>query len=198
MKALERHHVEFLRASIFLFFFFSLVFYGADFVARLRDDRFHLYFTWEQEIPFYPLAYLVYYSVAVLPLSIPVFVRKEEEIRLWKMRMAIAIAIAGIAFLLFPAEIGYFPVAAEGWFIVQNLTPILTGRHNLVPSLHVGLMIIIMHTLWPHLGGRGKKLIAAWGVALPLSTLFTHQHHVLDVATGLLLGFLVCAKVGAR
>jgi len=41
----------------------------------------------------------VYYSVAALPLSIPVFVRKEKEIRLWKMRMAIAIAIAGIVFI---------------------------------------------------------------------------------------------------
>ena len=38
----------------------------------------------------------------------------------------------------------------------------------------------------------------AWGVVLPLSTLFTHQHHVLDVATGLLLGFLVCFRFGVR
>ena len=99
---------------------------------------------------------------------------------------------------MFPAEIGYVPVTTEDWLVVRRLTPILTGRYNLAPSLHVALMIIIMHALWPHLHRRGRGLILAWGVVLPLSTLFTHQHHVLDVATGLLLGFLVCFERTAR
>ncbi len=198
LKAAGSSFGAFVRASVFLLCFFSAVFYGADSIARLRDGHFRLYFEWERRIPFYPVAYLAYYSVALLPLLIPAFVRDEGDIRLWKRRMSLAIAIAGVAFVLFPAEIGYVPVTTEDWLVVRRLTPILTGRYNLAPSLHVALMIIIMHALWPHLHRRGRGLMLAWGVVLPLSTLFTHQHHVLDVATGLWLGFLVCFRFGVR
>jgi len=196
-EAPEGSFAKFFRASVFLLVFFSVVFYGAELVARSREEHFRLYFTWEREIPFFPPAYLVYFSVVLLPFLVPVLLRSGERIRIWKKRMTIAIAVAGIIFLLFPAETGYLPAAAGDWFWVSQLTPTLTGRHNLVPSLHVGLMIIVMYSVWPHLAVRGRALLSAWGVALALSTLFTHQHHVLDVVTGVLLGFLVCTRVSA-
>ena len=82
------------------------------------------------------------------------------------------------------------------WAWVKQLTTVVAGRYNLVPSLHVALTVVTVVTLWPHVGRVGKGLFMTWAVALALSTLLTHQHHVLDVASGLLLGFLVCRRVG--
>ncbi len=39
-------------------------------------------------------------------------------------------------------------------------------------------------------GPAEKALLGAWAAAIALSTLLTHQHHLLDVATGLALAIL--------
>jgi membrane-associated phospholipid phosphatase len=194
----SRSYGEFVRSSIYLFLFFCTIFFGADMVTRLRDKHLHLYFAWERHIPFYPPAYVVYYSVLMLPFLIPVFLHTDGAVRLWRKRMLVAIGIAGLAFLLFPAELGYPKTVGSDWLLVRNLTPFLTGHYNLVPSLHVALMIIILCSIWPCLGKGRKPLSLFWGSALTFSTLVTHQHHVLDVVAGYLLGFIVCYWVGAK
>ena len=181
---------EFARASVFLLVVFAVVFYGADFIAGERSQRLKVDFEWESAIPFHPAAYAVYFSVFLLPFLLPFVVREVREIRRWRTRSAIAIAIAGLVFVLAPAELGY-PPRGGGW--LSELAAIVCGRYNLLPSLHVALTLVIIGSLWPDLARRGRWRVALWGAALALSTLLTHQHHVLDVAAGLLLGAFVCS-----
>jgi len=194
----RRFNRESLRSGIYVFVFFCAVFYGADMFARLRDKHLQLYFAWERSIPFYPPAYLAYYSVFILPLLMPVFLRTEHALRLWRKRMLAAIGIAGLVFLLCPAELGYPTMTGGDWLLIRKLTPVLTGRYNLVPSLHIALMVIMDCSIWPCLSKSGKRLLLLWGIALSISTVMTHQHHVLDVAAGCLLGFIVFYWIRAR
>ena len=186
---------EYLRAGIILIFLFGVVFYGADFIAAMRAERFKLYFAWEREIPFLPIAYVVYYSVVLLPLLVSVLVPTAARIRRWRNRMSATLVIAGAIFLLLPTEVGFDYVVDTEWSWVKQITTVVAGRYNLVPSLHVALTVVTLLTLWPLVGRVSKGLFMAWAVALALSTLLTHQHHVLDVAAGLLLGALVCRRV---
>ena len=74
---------------------------------------------------------------------------------------------------------------------VADLTRLIAGTHNLLPSLHVGLTLVIVLTVWPHSKPLARWLIGLWALGLGASTLLTHQHHVLDVLAGALLGWLV-------
>jgi membrane-associated phospholipid phosphatase len=62
-------------------------------------------------------------------------------------------------------------------------------RYNLIPSLHVALSTATLAAYGTCRGAWGRILLAVWGGLIGLSTLLTHQHHVVDVVTGLLLGW---------
>jgi len=60
----------------------------------------------------------------------------------------------------------------------------------MVPSLHVALSVCCIGAYSRHASPLGRRLLWTWAVAIALSTLFTHQHHVIDVITGWAVGVL--------
>jgi len=183
----------FIVLSALLLAEFVVVFYGTDLAAAQRSGRMQVGFAWETAIPFHRWAFLVYFSVFALPFSIPFVVRERSELRRWGLRMATTIAVAGLVFLVFPAQLEYPPDTGGGRIV--GLARSICGTYNLLPSLHVALTVVIIASLWPHLGKRGKWLFSGWGAALLASTLLTHQHHVLDVVAGLALSCVVCLVI---
>jgi membrane-associated phospholipid phosphatase len=186
----------FLFASAWLIALFSVVFYGVDYFTTLRDRYLGLYLEWEKRIPYVPRAYLVYYSVFLLPFFVPVYVKSVSLIKAWAVKMSWCIMAAGGLFLLLPAKLGYPLTSNPNWEVIERITPIIIGRHNLVPSLHVALTYTIVATLWTHQRGLERAIFVSWAFLLSLSTLLTHAHHVLDVLAGLLLGFTACHYTG--
>jgi hypothetical protein len=65
----------------------------------------------------------------------------------------------------------------------------MTLRYNMVPSLHVALSSVCLAAYATRGGGVVKLLLGVWGAAIVLSTLVTHQHHMIDVVTGLILAW---------
>jgi membrane-associated phospholipid phosphatase len=101
---------------------------------------------------------------------------------------------AAIIFVLFPTDLGFSRVIPTDFpfnVIFENIHN-LDKPHNLVPSLHVTFSalaffaVVEMH--------RSKKwlhaILAVWMMGIAASVIFTRQHHVLDIAGGLLLAFL--------
>jgi hypothetical protein len=78
--------------------------------------------------------------------------------------------------------------------------------HNAVSSLHVALSCACAAAYAGRCGRIGKALLGTWAAAIALSTLLTHQHHLLDVVTAIALAaagkWLVydrwCARAVAR
>jgi membrane-associated phospholipid phosphatase len=63
--------------------------------------------------------------------------------------------------------------------------------HNLVPSLHVVFSAIIVFAIVEGMNKKATKIFTwGWLFLLCLSTLLVHQHHVLDVVTGLFIAVL--------
>ena len=54
-----------------------------------------------------------------------------------------------------------------------------------------------MRNLHPVFDARGKALLGIWMIALVVSVLLTHQHHLADVLGGLLLA-LICEPLVPR
>ena len=167
---------------------FALVFYGADAWAAQRAWRWHVYAHWELAIPYWPQAYPIYHSVFLLPLLLACKARTASQLRHWERRMAAAIVLAGIVFVLLPAELGFAPSDPGPWSPLAQFTGLVAGRHNLLPSLHVALSLLTCRWLWPLVGARWRFALGLWWLLLVASVLLTHQHHLADVLTGAALG----------
>ncbi|MCW5636421.1 MAG: phosphatase PAP2 family protein [Rubrivivax sp.] len=178
----------FALAAVRLSAWFALVFYGADAITAMHSLRLRVHAAWELAIPYWPAAYPLYLSVFALPFVVGWLAREPADVRRWESRMAAAIAVAGVAFVLLPAAPGYAPDDAGAWQPWATFTRWAAGRHNLVPSLHVALALITVRAAWPNAAPMLRAFLGAWLAALMASVLVTHQHHVADVVAGVLLG----------
>jgi len=175
------------------------VYFGADWVTGLRSERVRVHLDAELNIPFIPEFIFAYRSLDLLFLICPFVLRTRGEIRALALAMFVVTGIGGVSFLLLPAEPAYAPHAVHGfWSDIFAFNHQIVRRYNMVPSLHVALSTVALAAYGTRRGVWGRGLLAAWGGLIALSTLLTHQHHVLDVVTGLLLGWAAYLLVYLR
>ncbi|WP_418318050.1 phosphatase PAP2 family protein [Piscinibacter sakaiensis] len=180
-----------LLAALRLAALFAVVFYGADALTALRETRFQVHMAWELAMPYWPPAWLIYFSVFAVPLLPLTMLPDTQHVRRWEWRMAMAVLLAGAIFVVLPAELAYPPADAGRWSPLADLAQLVAGRYNLLPSLHVALSLLTLQAVWPFAGPRVRIALAVWYGLLVASVLLTHQHHVADVAAGLLLAVLI-------
>ncbi|HEX6704506.1 MAG TPA: phosphatase PAP2 family protein [Albitalea sp.] len=188
----------FWRAAVQLTLLFAVVFYGVDAITAARAAKVRLVLDFEAAIPYWPAAFPVYFSVIGMPFLVRAFAPDAETVRRWSLAMGVAVVAAAVVYLLLPAQIGYPPADAGPWTPLARLASWIAGRHNLLPSLHVALTLITVLAVWPHAGTGARRAIVLWTVALVGSTLVTHQHHVLDLLAGAVLGVLASRARAAR
>jgi membrane-associated phospholipid phosphatase len=170
----------------------ELVYSSADYVTALRTSRIRVHFDWELAIPFVPVMTVFYTSIFPLFWLAPFILRTRDELRALVNSMSLVTLVAGIAFLLLPAQLAYQPEEVPvRWAWLYNLADRLNLHYNLAPSLHVALSVVCVDAYNHRALGTAKVLLWAWGTAIALSTVLTHQHHVLDVASGFALAIVI-------
>jgi membrane-associated phospholipid phosphatase len=183
-----------LRFALFLGFvslwWFILMYGGADALTSHRTLRVRVHLDSELNIPFVPEMILVYISLYLYFVAAPFILRERRRLFSFALTLDLIILIGGICFLLIPARLA-FPAPQNlgtlpGLF---RLADRVNLTYNLVPSLHVAMSVFCSATFAARAGVTGKVLFWMWALAVAVSTLLTHQHHLLDVITGLLLGF---------
>lgn len=179
---------------------FAVVFGGADWITAHRSLRVRVHLDAELQIPLIPSFTLVYMSIYALFVAAPFVLRTRREITTLAVCQALAIALAGICFLLIPAQLAYAPPSESQlgvWKGLFNFADRLNLDYNLVPSLHVALGIICVELFTVHATPGGKILLRTWGLLIAASTILTHQHHLLDAVTGYMLA-LATVRIFAR
>jgi protein-tyrosine phosphatase len=164
-------------------------------IAAGRSDVGICFFAWELQVPFVPALILPYMSIDLFFVWSFLLCEDTIELRAHARRIAAAILVAGAAFLLFPLTTGYPRPEVNGWsgWLFELLWS-FDKPHNLAPSLHVALASL----LWPvyarhatpRAHGWARRFVHGWFALVVVSPLFTWQHHLLDVATGAMLGQL--------
>lgn len=175
---------------------FIVVFGGCDLLTAHRTLRIPVHFEAELNLPFLPAMTVFYMSLYFLFLAGPFILRTRREFRAVIVTMASMIGIAGISFLMIPAQLAFPPVPEYElgiWSDMFHLADQLNLTYNLLPSLHVALTVACVAVFSTHTGGIGKGLLWAWATGVAASTVLIHQHHMLDVLTGWLLASL-CVK----
>ena len=164
---------------------FAIVYGGADWLTAQRAHHLALYVPAELAIPLWPSAIVVYDSLYLFYLLAPFVLRTAGGFLQLALAASVMIVVAGVCFLLVPAKLGFAaPVVAGPFKRIFEVSDRLNLDYNLVPSLHVALTTLCLLAYWPHATPRLRAALLVWTVALALSTLVTHQHHVLDVVTG--------------
>jgi membrane-associated phospholipid phosphatase len=184
-----RPWAEALLLSAGLSLLFVIVYGGCNALAARRPGVGTCFFAWELHVPFVPAFVVPYLSIDLFFVASFLLCGGKSELRAHARRIAAAILIAGMAFLVFPLTIGYSRPAVSGW--AGELFEFLWSfdePHNLAPSLHVALATL----LWPvyawHTRGGLRWAVHVWFALIVASPLLTWQHHVLDIATGAMLG----------
>jgi membrane-associated phospholipid phosphatase len=169
---------------------FAVVFYGADWLTAQHPLRIHAYASAELAIPLVPVMVVPYMTMYVIFLFAPFVLQSAAELDRFAGTLARVIMIAGVAFLLLPAEPGFAPVSTAGsvWNPWLQLAATLSRKYDLVPSLHVALFTVCAGTYASRASGGVRMLLGTWLAIVAASTVLTHQHHLIDVVSGLVLG----------
>jgi membrane-associated phospholipid phosphatase len=178
---------------------FLLIYGGCDAVTGHRTLRVRIHTDAELKIPFVPETVVIYMSIYLLFVAVPFILRSWDELLALAWMLNVTILISGVCYLVLPAQLAFEPHQGAGMFPgVFRFADRLNLTYNLMPSLHVGLSAGCLAVFAGRSGRSGKVVAWLWGVAIGLSTLLTHQHHVLDVVTGFLLALLMFRVVYLR
>jgi hypothetical protein len=185
-----------LATSVLLSLLFLVAYGGTNWITARRPDS-HVrtwYFEWELAVvPYVPLLIVPYMSIDLFFFAAPLLCRDDRERRVLARRIEFSILVAAAFFLLLPLKLAWpqRPRVA-GWFgdfieLSCNAPVVMEYPHNLFPTLHVTLCLILADTYARHTQGLVRNLARAWFLLIGLSTVLLWQHHLIDVAGGVVL-----------
>ncbi len=187
------------RASAWLSLLFLAVYGGSNWIAAHRAAVGVWYFAWERRIPFVPILIVPYLSLDAFFVVAPFLCRDRAELGAFVRRVSLAVAAAGVFFLVMPLRFAFARPAVHGWTgVLFTAFGAFDRPFNLFPSLHIALAAILVDTYARHTRGPVRVALWVWFALIGVSTVATYQHHVIDVAGGLLLGTLVFYGVRER
>ena len=187
--------VEALAYATGLSVLFFLVYLTCNAVTGARTDVGRAYFDWELRIPLVPAMILPYMSIDLFFFFAPFICKDRGELKTHAKRVTLSILAAGACFLMFPLTAGFERTPVDG--VLGALIGVLHGfdrPYNLAPSLHIALWVLLWRIYSRHGRGALRAALGLWFGLIAVSTVLTHQHHVIDLFAGLLLG-LMCLHV---
>jgi protein-tyrosine phosphatase/membrane-associated phospholipid phosphatase len=175
---------------------FLVVYGGTSWLTSLRTDVGTWVFAWERHIPFVPLMIVPYFALDAFFVAAPFLARDRAELSTLARRIALAIVAAGTCFLALPLRFAFErPDAAGPLGAIFDAFRALDRPFNLFPSLHVALSVILADLYLARASRWRRAVLGVVFVLIGASTVLTYQHHVVDVAGGLVLGVLCCYAV---
>jgi hypothetical protein len=167
-----------------------LVTYGGGLhITAARAPVPSLAFAWERHIPFIPVMIVPYWSIDPFFIGSFFLCTRLMELRTHVKRLALAMAVATVCFLLFPLQMANpRPVVDGFWSIGFGPLHALDMPYNLAPSLHIALWTILLPRYAAHTRGGLRVALFVWFALIYASTLLTWQHQLFDLITGQALG----------
>lgn len=171
---------------------FAVVYGGCNWLTAHRSHIGHYYLAWELQIPFMPNMIWLYHSILLLFL-VPMLVFKRAQVTALGRAFASVTLLGGLCFLLFPGVAGFTRPDYSGesglLALAFRLLYDADNVHNVMPSLHVAYCTLVTLSLLSCLRGPVRGLFWLWLLAIMTSTVLVHQHHLIDLPTGMLLGY---------
>lgn len=144
-------------------------------------------------IPVYPIWVVPYYFTYVIwvfGIYWTLYKLNDRSFRAVIAGALLTISIGALTFIFFPTYIDLPVIPGSDIFSVMlRAIQIAGGTHAALPSAHnYGTMLVSAFAI--HFYPHKRWLWVAVVFIIALSTLFTGQHYILDVVTGLALGWI--------
>jgi protein-tyrosine phosphatase len=144
---------------------------------------------WEGIIPFLPWFIIPYMSIDLFFVVAPFLCHHDKERHVLSRRIAAAILASGVFFLVMPLRFSFERPHVDGLMgLIFNNFREIDLPFNQFPSLHIALAMILVIHYRAHSRGVWHALVSIWFVLVAVSTIFTYQHHLIDILGGLVLG----------
>jgi membrane-associated phospholipid phosphatase len=170
---------------------FLIVYGSCNWLTAQRVGVPSLYFGWERAIPFVPILIPAYLSLDLFFLGAPFWCRTATELETYSKRIAAAILIAGVCFLVFPLRFAFDRPNGSGVFgPIFDWFRGLDAPYNLCPSLHAALLLLVADVYLRHLRGWLRIAVIGWFGLIAISPILTYQHHLIDIIGGFALATL--------
>lgn len=144
-------------------------------------------------VPVYPVWVVPYYftyAVWVFAIYWTLYRLDARAFRAVIVGALLAVTVGSLTFVLFPTYVDLPVIVGDDIFSTMlRAIQIAGGTHAALPSAHnYGTMLVAAFAI--HFYPRRRWFWVATLATISLSTLFTGQHYILDVVTGLALGFI--------
>jgi membrane-associated phospholipid phosphatase len=153
-----------------------------------------IYFDWEPNIALIDWMIVPYLSLIFLFLP-HMFILNKDEARRLGMAFSFCTISAFSVFMIYPCQLGFERQIPAGNFAeIYDAVFLIDQPHNLFPSLHVSFAMLYLISIFSKLKLIWRTLFSGWILVVIASTFFTHQHHIIDIISGLILA-VVAAKL---
>ena len=171
-----------------------VLFYGG--ASELNPTPINIDFYFEPRWYFLPQFAPIYLSV-LLPLSLlPFLADDRQQIRSLAKVYVIELLTSCAFYILVPLPDIATPPAAPGvWGTLFSLLDLCNMNGNYFPSLHVTFAVTIAQFLGRSGSSSKKIFLAVWAALVAVSTLVLHQHYLIDLLGGALLGQVAYSSV---
>ena len=167
---------------------FMVVYGGCNWITAHRSDVGTWCYSWESSIPFVPLMIIPYMSINLFFVCGPFLCQSRNELRVLAQRIAFAILVAGVCFLLIPLRFSAVRPQPSDWTgAVFRFLHILDQPYNMFPSLHITFRTILAALYAKHTTRVIRLASHLWFILIGFSTLLTYQHHFVDIVGGFVL-----------
>ncbi len=173
--------------------------YGAALFSCCSNRIHNVATTLDSSIAFIPAMIIPYSWSMILFIASFFMVRTSQQLSVLTARLIIATLLACIVFYLYPARFSFERPLTTDWTAFGYLFLSATDKpFNQLPSLHVSYALLLGVSLWDVLQSNNKWLALGYRSLLVIvctliivSTIFTYQHHLLDILGGFILAVTV-------
>jgi len=180
-----------LLAAILLPLFLMAVYSACAWITSFRAVVPTWHFAFEQRITLLPWMIIPYVSFHFAMAIAPMFCSNSDEIAIYARRFVFVVMVSGVLLLLLPLHFGIVrPVVTGSFALPLRVLWQLDTNGNLFPSLHVAVAGVVWPIYVKHAPRALAPIVHIWFTLIVVSTLFTYQHHLIDVIGGAILAIV--------
>ena len=171
--------------------FFASIYWATNQMTSWRIDVGAAVFEWEHAIPFLDWTIIPYGSILAFFVGSFFLCRSRVELTCHTARLVAVVLLSVVCFLLWPQRFVFERPAVDGALgVLFQVLSAVDLPYNRTPSLHISVLVILGALFANRTHGWMRHAVYAWFTLIGVSVLTTYQHHFIDVAAGILAGYL--------
>jgi hypothetical protein len=171
----------------------AIIWFGSAWLSSFWPSRVELALAFERTATPHDWMIPVYASYDLAAALLPLFCRGWRDYAVVGGTILLQTLVACAIYVALPQRLAFASTdSGLVWDWLSSATGLPhPGLYSYAPSMHVAGVITMAMFFAPRLGRVGAAALWAWCVAVIASTWMVQEHHVADIASGIVLALLI-------